>query len=115
MTFASVAERDAIEAEMPWEARGVPTTLYGQLEKTAKAHPDRPAVSYQLLSGPGDPAETLSWRELFERSTQAANLFRSLGIGEYRLNHKAKSRGKHGQMYTSLASANTLDRHILID
>ena len=56
MTFASVAERDAIEAEMPWEARGVPTTLYGQLEKTAKAHPDRPAVSYQLLSGPGDPA-----------------------------------------------------------
>jgi fatty-acyl-CoA synthase len=82
MTFASVAERDAIEAEMPWEARGVPTTLYGQLEKTAKAHPDRPAVSYQLLSGPGDPAETLSWRELFERSTQAANLFRSLGIGE---------------------------------
>ncbi len=82
MTFASVGDRNAIEAEMPWEARDVPPTLYGQLCRTAEAFPDRPAVSYQLLSGPRDRAETLTWSELKDRTTQAANLFRSLGIGE---------------------------------
>ena len=37
---------------------------------------------FQLLSGPKDKAETLTWRALLEKSCQAANLFRSLGIGE---------------------------------
>ncbi|MCK0149666.1 acyl-CoA synthetase [Marivita sp. S6314] len=82
MTFASFEDRDAIENEMPWEDRDVPATLYGQLNKTATAFPDRPAVSYQLLSGPTDKAETLSWSELLSKTVQAANLFRSLGIGE---------------------------------
>ncbi|MCR8547921.1 acyl-CoA synthetase [Salipiger sp. P9] len=82
MTFASVADRDAIEAEMPWAARDVPATLYAQLQRTAEAFPDRPAVSFQLFSGPGDTAETLSWRVLKDKTTQAANLFRSLGVGE---------------------------------
>jgi len=27
MSFASMADRDAIEQEMPWEARDVPVTL----------------------------------------------------------------------------------------
>ncbi|EPX85809.1 acyl-CoA synthetase [Salipiger mucosus] len=81
MTFASVADRDAIEAEMPWEARNVPATLYGQLLRTAEAYPERPAVSFQLQSGPNDPAETLNWAELKAQVTQAANLFRSLGVG----------------------------------
>ena len=82
MTFASVADRDAIEAEMPWAARDVPATLYAQLQRTAAAFPDHPAVSFQLFSGPGDTAETLSWRVLKDKTTQAANLFRSLGVGE---------------------------------
>ncbi|MFP7672573.1 acyl-CoA synthetase [Marivita sp. S0852] len=82
MTFASYEDRNAIENEMPWASRDLPATLYGQLSKTAAAFPDRPAVSYQLLSGPKDKAETLTWAELLAKTVQAANLFRSLGIGE---------------------------------
>ncbi|WP_417721596.1 acyl-CoA synthetase [Salipiger sp.] len=81
MSFASVADRDAMEAEMPWADRDVPVSLYGQLSRTALDFPDRPAVSYQLFSDPGASAETLSWRQLKDKVSQAANLFRSLGIG----------------------------------
>lgn len=80
MGFATRADRDAIENEMPWEARDVPVTMHGLLERVATRFPDRPAVTYQLLSGPGDPAQTITWRQLHERSCQAANLFRSLGV-----------------------------------
>ncbi|MGI1660725.1 acyl-CoA synthetase [Palleronia sp. KMU-117] len=80
--FASLADAKAIEAQMDWSARDVPATLYGLLSRTADRFPGHKAVSYQLLSGPSDKAETLTWRELHGRVTQAANLFRSLGIGE---------------------------------
>ncbi|MCE0506885.1 acyl-CoA synthetase [Roseivivax sp. GX 12232] len=82
MSFASFADRDAIENEMPWAERDLPKTLYGLLSRTAGKFPDRPAVSYQIFSGPTDKAETVTWRELRERTAQAANLFRSLGIGK---------------------------------
>ncbi|WP_299784689.1 acyl-CoA synthetase [uncultured Marivita sp.] len=82
MTFASFEDRNAIENEMPWTERDVPATLYGQLSKTAAEFPDRPAASFQLLSGPTDKAETLTWSQLLARTVQAANLFRKLGIGE---------------------------------
>ena len=38
-------------------------------------------MSYQLLSGPADKAETLTWNGLHAKVTQAANLFRALGVG----------------------------------
>jgi len=82
MTYAGMDDRNAIEAEMPWAEREIPKTLWGQLTKTAERFPNRPAVSYQLLSGPNDKAETLNWAELRDRTAQAANLFHSLGIGE---------------------------------
>lgn len=82
MTFASFEDRNAIENEMHWRDRDVPATLYGQLSKTAAAFPDRPAASFQLLSGPKDKAETLSWSELLKKTVQAANLFRKLGVKE---------------------------------
>ncbi|GAA4225513.1 fatty-acyl-CoA synthase/long-chain acyl-CoA synthetase [Sagittula marina] len=82
MAFATMEDRAALEAEKPYEQRDVPDTLWAQLERTAQAFPNRPAVSYQLLSGPNDKAETLTWAELRDRTAQVANLFRSLGIGE---------------------------------
>lgn len=82
MNFSSVEQRDAIQSEMTWDARQLPKTVYGALERTAQAHGARNAVSFQLQSGPKDPAETLTWAELFAQATQAANLFRSLGVGE---------------------------------
>src|SRR6056297_1544363 len=82
MTFSSRQDALAFEKEMPWEARDTPATLHEMLGATAQAFPDRPALSYQLLSGPADPAVTLTWRQFHEQCCQAANLFRSLKIGE---------------------------------
>ncbi|MCV2882955.1 acyl-CoA synthetase [Actibacterium sp. XHP0104] len=81
-SFASVADRDAIAAQAAWEDRGLPVTLYQFFSQTADRFPDRPAFTFQLTSGPRDPAETLTWRQLRGKVTQAANLFRRLGIGE---------------------------------
>ncbi|CUI77026.1 acyl-CoA synthetase [Cognatishimia activa] len=82
MNFASCADRDAIEQEMPWEERDVSKTMYQFLTHARDRFPNRPAVSYQLTSGPKDKAETLTWDELHRFTVQAANLFRSLGVGE---------------------------------
>ena len=80
--FATVDDRDSIEREMRYTDRDLPVTLYQFLSRTKAAHGPRNAISFQLLSGPGSKAETLSWALLHGRVTQAANLFRSLGIGE---------------------------------
>ncbi len=80
--FATRADVKAIEAEMPWADRNVGHSMYDFLSRTKQAHGARPAISYQLLSGPGTKAETLTWNDLHAQVTQAANLFRSLGIGE---------------------------------
>jgi fatty-acyl-CoA synthase len=81
-TFASVADRNAIEAEARWEDRQVAGSIHEFLGRAAAMHGTRPALSFQLQSGHADPSETLTWAELLRKSTQAANLFRSLGIGE---------------------------------
>lgn len=80
--YATVADRDAIEAEARWEDRGVARTMHEFLGRAAATHGGRPAISYQLLSGPKDKAVTLTWSQLQREVTQAANMFRSLGIAE---------------------------------
>ena len=81
-TFASVADRNAIEAEAGWDDRQVARGMHEFLGRAAAMHGARPALSFQLLSGPADRSQTLTWAELLRQTTQAANLFRSLGIGE---------------------------------
>ncbi|WP_299813004.1 acyl-CoA synthetase [uncultured Jannaschia sp.] len=71
-----------IEAAEPWAEVQPAATLYELLTKTTNAHGDRPAISYQLFSGPKDAAETLTWRAFHEQVTRGANLLRSLGVGE---------------------------------
>lgn len=80
--FASKADVLAIEAEASWEARALPKSMYAFLSQTEAAHGPRSAISFQLQSGPKDPSKTLTWTDLKGRVTQAANLFRSLGVGE---------------------------------
>ena len=82
MEFSSVEARDAIEQAMNWEDRDTPKSVYKAICRTAERHGQRPAVSFQLQSGVKDPAETLTWNEIRKTTAQAANLFRSLGIGE---------------------------------
>ena len=82
MEFSSRERRDAIEAEMTWQERDQPRTIHARLDATAKVHGDRPAVSFQLLSDPASKSETVDWSTVLDKSCQAANLFRSLGVGE---------------------------------
>lgn len=81
-TFATAADLKAIEAEMPWADRGQARSMYDYLTRAKTTHGARPAISYQLLSGPETKKVTLTWAELHAKVTQAANLFRSLGVGE---------------------------------
>ncbi|MCT2539525.1 acyl-CoA synthetase [Sedimentimonas flavescens] len=80
--FASIADRDAVENEMPWEGRDRAQTMYQFLTRARDAYGSRPALTFQIFSGPKDKALTLSWSELHGRVTQAANLLRHLGVGE---------------------------------
>ncbi|WP_412564002.1 acyl-CoA synthetase [Thalassobius sp. MITS945101] len=82
MGFASVQDTIALENEMPWEDRDVPVTFYELLTRTKDRHGNGKAITFQLLSGPKDKAETLTWNELHARTCQVANMFRDLGIGE---------------------------------
>ena len=82
MTYASIADRNAIENEMPWADRDLPVTTYQLLSQTTGKFPERKALSFQLFSGPTDKCETFTWSELKDKTSQAANLFRDLGIGE---------------------------------
>lgn len=82
MGFATKADRDAVENQMPWDARERPQTMYQFIDNVAKRHGGRNGVSFQITSGPKDKAETLTWQDFRDKSVQAANLFRRLGIGE---------------------------------
>ena len=82
MTFANVADRNGIEAEAAWDERSLPHTTFGLLSQTASKHGPRNAVTFQLMSGPTDPCETLTWDELRDQTAQVANMLRGLGIGE---------------------------------
>ena len=79
--FRTQADIKAIEAEAAWEARDEATTLYQFISRAKAAHGDRPAVTFQLQATPGARAQTLTWGQLHDQVTRAANLFRSLGVG----------------------------------
>lgn len=81
-TFANAADLKAIEAEMPWADRDQARSMHEYLTRAKTAHGNRPAISYQLLSGPETKKVTLTWSDLHAEVTRAANLFRSLGVGE---------------------------------
>ncbi|MEM1265376.1 MAG: acyl-CoA synthetase [Pseudomonadota bacterium] len=82
LKVGTLADKLAVETAMPLADRWAARTLYDQLTETAATHPNRPAISFQIKSGPTDKAETLTWSALRDRVTQTANLFRRLGVGD---------------------------------
>jgi len=80
--FSNVADRDAIEAEAAWSDLDRPITLYENLTLARDRYGKGKAISFQITSGPKDKSETLDWTEVHANATRAANLFRSLGVGE---------------------------------
>ena len=79
--FKNLADIQAIEAEAPWADRDIGKTIHDFLGRTKARHGPRPAITFQLQSDPGTKFETLTWDALHGRVTQAANLFRRLGVG----------------------------------
>ena len=82
MKIANVDDKRAVEQEMDVSARWGANTLFELLSQTADKYPHQKALTFMLKSGPADPEETYTWTGLRERTAQAANLFRSLGVGE---------------------------------
>jgi len=80
--FATLADKVAIEHVGPWVDRQPVKTIYQLVQRSANRYPDHDAMSFQITSGPKDRAETLTWAQLMGKVTQAANLFRRLGVGE---------------------------------
>jgi acyl-CoA synthetase (AMP-forming)/AMP-acid ligase II len=80
-TMGSLADKRLIE-QSPLAERWSARNTYELLTQTARRHGDRPALSFQIKSGPRDRAETLSWTALQGQVNQAANLFRRLGVEE---------------------------------
>lgn len=80
--MATIADKVALEQAMPFQDRLSARTIYQYVKQTAGRFPDRPALTFQITSGPKDKAETLNWAQLLAKVTQAANLFRRLGVGE---------------------------------
>ncbi|MEC7791945.1 acyl-CoA synthetase [Pseudooceanicola nitratireducens] len=82
MVMTSLADNLAMQNAMAYEDRDLPATVYDMLKRTVDKFPSHNAISFQLLSGPQDKAETLTWSEFHDKICQAANLFRKLGVGE---------------------------------
>ncbi|MEL7346189.1 MAG: acyl-CoA synthetase [Pseudomonadota bacterium] len=78
--WASGEDNTRIEAT-PIDGRWIAGSVHEMLAETAARLPTAPAVSFQLKSGPKDPAETLDFATLLAEVNRTANLFRRLGIG----------------------------------
>jgi fatty-acyl-CoA synthase len=81
MTFAIQADIRAMEAAGPWDDGTQPRSMYEFISRTKAAHGARPAISYQITSGPTDKSKTLTWNAFHAQVTQAANMFHTFGIG----------------------------------
>ena len=49
--IATLADKRAVEAEMPWQDRWRARSLYEQLAETAERFPDRPALTLPAALG----------------------------------------------------------------
>ena len=79
-TYATLRDKALIES-VPVADRMTATSVYDLLGQTAAKHGARPAITFQIKSGPDDKAVTLTWADTHAQVTQAANLFRALGVG----------------------------------
>ncbi len=79
-TLATLADIEAIEHEMPFEQRVAERSSYAVLARAAQLWPEKEAVIFLPNGSAADEAVTLTFAELFARATQAANLFRDLGV-----------------------------------
>ena len=75
----TIADIVALERQ-PYDELVPADNLYQLFEATALLHPDRPALTVMKTGALEEAAVQFSHRELLGKISQAANLFRSLGI-----------------------------------
>ena len=66
----------------PWPECMSERTVFERISATAKTAGSKSALSFQIKSGPKDPAETFTWGEFEGLVAQTANMFRGLGVHE---------------------------------
>ncbi len=72
---------DVVELERtPLAERRLPASTFAMLRASAERFGDKIALRHLALGLPEAPTRDVSYRELFRRVTQAANLFRALGV-----------------------------------
>lgn len=82
-----MSESDTLDRDMWRELEKVPLAerysdrnVYDMLQRVAREMGDRPALSFQLEPGADSPAVTHDYAAYARAVTQAANLFKSLGV-----------------------------------
>jgi len=66
--------------QAPWQELLPSSTTYGLLRQAAARHPQRNALRFLARADADVPAISISYRQLLERVTQAANAFHRAGI-----------------------------------
>ncbi len=79
--FESLSSISAIE-QRDWREYVTAKSSYEVLQSAAQSHPERAAIEFVETVEPLAEVQTLSYQQLFERVTQSANLFHSLGIAK---------------------------------
>lgn len=77
--FRSLADIEAMEA-IHLEDRDLPASTYDVILRTAQAAPDAPALAFIATPEAYDRPEIISYRQLLEGITRAANVFQGLGV-----------------------------------
>lgn len=77
--IATLADIEAIES-IPLENRELPLNTYDALHRGSLISPDKLALSFFLQASDFDRPIQFTFRQLFQRITQAANMFHDLGI-----------------------------------
>lgn len=67
---------------IPYSEQQTEKSVCQLLAKTSQQYANKPALSFQLESHANAKSTTLNWLQVKQLTTQTANFFRSLGIGE---------------------------------
>jgi fatty-acyl-CoA synthase len=79
MPVRTVSDIEALE-RTPLAERGLPPSTFAMLRASAERFGDKIALRHLAQGLPEEPTRDISYRELFRSVTQAANLFRALGV-----------------------------------
>jgi fatty-acyl-CoA synthase len=80
MPIATLADVEALE-RVPFAERQPANSVYEMLCGVADLHPDKPAFRSLATGQPDEPTRDMTYAQFKRQITQAANLFRALGVG----------------------------------